>query len=362
LALKWHPDKNNNSEESEHNFKEIQQAYEVLSDPNERAWYDNHRESILKGGDGTAQEGEDANVGINLWPFFTASCFSGFGDDPEGFYAVYNNLFETLVSQEAEYSDDGNKTNSSPSFGNSSTSSDDVTEFYRYWTNFASQKSFAWCDEYNPNTAPNRYVKRQMEKDNKKFRDKARRSFTDQVRQLVEFVRKRDKRFGEIRKKIQEQKEAKLQNQQRVQEERELRTSMKREKIFADNQTPEIDEELEAILAEHRDPESGDSEGDDPLYCLACSKAFRSDKQFKNHENSKRHKELIALLRETLYLDDEEDSQFNEEIDESSHKEDILVPQEKEETVPSGEESEGEHSEEKEVLSTKQDKKKKRRN
>jgi len=134
---------------------------------------------------------------------------------------------------------------------------------------------------------------------------------------------------------------------------------MKREKIFADNQTPEIDEELEAILAEHRDPESGDSEGDDPLYCLACSKAFRSDKQFKNHENSKRHKELIALLRETLYLDDEEDSQFNEEIDESSHKEDILVPQEKEETVPSGEESEGEHSEEKEVLSTKQDKKKK---
>jgi len=28
----------------------IQQAYEVLIDPQERAWYDKHREAILKGG------------------------------------------------------------------------------------------------------------------------------------------------------------------------------------------------------------------------------------------------------------------------------------------------------------------------
>lgn len=31
-------------------FLLIQQAYDVLSDPQERAWYDKHREAILRGG------------------------------------------------------------------------------------------------------------------------------------------------------------------------------------------------------------------------------------------------------------------------------------------------------------------------
>ena len=31
-------------------FHLIQQAYEVLIDPQERAWYDKHRDAILRGG------------------------------------------------------------------------------------------------------------------------------------------------------------------------------------------------------------------------------------------------------------------------------------------------------------------------
>lgn len=39
LALRWHPDKNlDNAEEAKTKFQTIQQAYEVLSDPQERAW------------------------------------------------------------------------------------------------------------------------------------------------------------------------------------------------------------------------------------------------------------------------------------------------------------------------------------
>ncbi|EFN55589.1 hypothetical protein CHLNCDRAFT_23262, partial [Chlorella variabilis] len=38
LALKWHPDKNqDNLAAAEERFKEIQNAYEILSDPHERA-------------------------------------------------------------------------------------------------------------------------------------------------------------------------------------------------------------------------------------------------------------------------------------------------------------------------------------
>lgn len=41
LALKYHPDKNKNSEESKQKFMEIVQAYEVLSDDKSRKRYDN---------------------------------------------------------------------------------------------------------------------------------------------------------------------------------------------------------------------------------------------------------------------------------------------------------------------------------
>lgn len=51
LALKWHPDKNiDNPEQAKKEFQIIQAAYEVLSDPQERAWYDKHRNAILLGG------------------------------------------------------------------------------------------------------------------------------------------------------------------------------------------------------------------------------------------------------------------------------------------------------------------------
>ena len=36
LALQYHPDKNNNSEESTEQFKQISIAYQVLSDPIQR--------------------------------------------------------------------------------------------------------------------------------------------------------------------------------------------------------------------------------------------------------------------------------------------------------------------------------------
>eukprot|EP00270_Netrium_digitus_P018394 TRINITY_DN6985_c0_g1_i2.p1 TRINITY_DN6985_c0_g1~~TRINITY_DN6985_c0_g1_i2.p1 ORF type:complete len:373 (-),score=91.68 TRINITY_DN6985_c0_g1_i2:254-1372(-) len=50
LAMKWHPDKNpNNKKEAEAKFKQISEAYEVLSDPQKRAIFDQYGEEGLKG-------------------------------------------------------------------------------------------------------------------------------------------------------------------------------------------------------------------------------------------------------------------------------------------------------------------------
>ncbi|XP_010558376.1 PREDICTED: dnaJ homolog subfamily B member 13-like [Tarenaya hassleriana] len=49
LAMKWHPDKNpNNKKEAEAKFKQISEAYDVLSDSQKRAIYDQYGEEGLK--------------------------------------------------------------------------------------------------------------------------------------------------------------------------------------------------------------------------------------------------------------------------------------------------------------------------
>ncbi|KAG1739183.1 uncharacterized protein EDB91DRAFT_1082510 [Suillus paluster] len=50
MALKWHPDRNAGSEEASTKFKEISEAFEVLSDKNKRTIYDQVGEEGLKGG------------------------------------------------------------------------------------------------------------------------------------------------------------------------------------------------------------------------------------------------------------------------------------------------------------------------
>lgn len=57
-ALKWHPDRNiDKKEEAERKFKELSQAYEVLSDKQKRELYDMYGEDAFKPGFGVPQSG-----------------------------------------------------------------------------------------------------------------------------------------------------------------------------------------------------------------------------------------------------------------------------------------------------------------
>ncbi|KAJ9702429.1 hypothetical protein PVL29_004252 [Vitis rotundifolia] len=90
LAMKWHPDKNpNNKKEAEAKFKQISEAYEVLSDPQKKAVYDQHGEEGLKdmpppgSGGGFPFGSGDAN---GFFPRNAEDIFAEFfGSNPFGF-------------------------------------------------------------------------------------------------------------------------------------------------------------------------------------------------------------------------------------------------------------------------------------
>lgn len=68
LALKYHPDKNRDDPvAAKEAFQLIQQAYDVLNDPQERAWYDKHRDALIRG----LSSSEGDIQGIDLFQYFT---------------------------------------------------------------------------------------------------------------------------------------------------------------------------------------------------------------------------------------------------------------------------------------------------
>jgi len=79
LAIKWHPDKNKDNPEAEEKFKEISEAYDILSDENKRAQYDQFGHSAFK------QGGMGGNAGFQGDPFDMFNSFFNGGAGPGGF-------------------------------------------------------------------------------------------------------------------------------------------------------------------------------------------------------------------------------------------------------------------------------------
>ncbi|XP_018915010.2 uncharacterized protein [Bemisia tabaci] len=319
LALKWHPDKNlENPEEAKEQFLLVQQAFELLSDPHERAWYDKRRDEILRG---HSKDGYVDNS-LDLFQFFNPCAFKGYGDDEKGFYTVFRNVFATIAKEEVEFSRDFR----APDFGKSDSSYDEVVHpFYCFWQSFVTKKSFSWLDPYDSKDAPNRAVLRMIDKENKKVRDKARKQRTEEVRALVAFVRKRDKRVQaqlEITKMKAEENKKKMEEHRlkKIKEQNKALLNYKESEWskLSEHELKNIEATVNSEFGADSATCSSDSEDETNirnLYCSACNKYFKSIKQFMNHEQSKKHKEKVDRYKiciKTTPVEDDHDSDINE--------------------------------------------------
>ncbi|XP_065596055.1 dnaJ homolog subfamily C member 21 isoform X2 [Cyrtonyx montezumae] len=345
LALRWHPDKNlENAEEAAEQFKLIQAAYDVLSDPQERAWYDNHREALLRG-----VNGDYPDDSLDLLCYFAVSCYSGYGDDEKGFFAVYRHVFEQIAKEEMEYSTQED-IEEFPTFGYSHSDYDTIVHpFYAYWQSFCTQKNFAWKEEYDTRQASNRWEKRAMEKENKKTRDKAKKERNELVRQLVAFIRKRDRRVQAHRKLVEEQNAEKLRKAEEIRRQQKLKQAKlaeqykeqswitmsdlekelkemeaQYEKEFGDGSDAEVEmeeRETKEGIEDKLSDVAEEVEYADELYCPACDKLLKTEKAMKNHEKSKKHREMVALLRQQLVEEEEKFPASSDDVNGTHTKE-----------------------------------------
>ncbi|CZS73971.1 hypothetical protein SNK03_009473 [Fusarium graminearum] len=307
-ALELHPDRNyNDVENATRRFAEVQTAYEILSDPQERAWYDSHRDAILSGRDADGDGGNpttfrnvrltSAEEIMGLIRKFNAAV--PFDDEPTGFYGICRETFEHLALEEEVAADnDDLGVRDYPIFGSSDDDYEDVVKpFYNAWAGFSTVKSFAWKDKYRLSDAPDRRVRRLMEKENKKMRDDAIREFNDAVNFLVSFVRKRDPRYLP-NSQTHDERQASLRNAAAAQAARSRAANQERMSAF------EIPEWAQA-RSDENGVEGDFSESEEEseveiLECVVCNKTFKSEKQLEAHEKSKKHTKAVQQLRRQL--------------------------------------------------------------
>ena len=410
IALVTHPDKNPGDAGADARFQEVQNAYSVLSDPHERAWYDDHWEEILRGDDvldGDGDDGDDDGRGasanararnvrlaagrVSLWvdggatwcggggrahprahasvgvrtlcsgavsdeslffrapprwlvgcvwlahvlpPLFLTRCtppsalpctptpqrrssaldlyryFSSSAYTPATFHTVFATVFDTLASEERAAPSPPPES-LLPPFGIRSSGYGVTRAFYAAWSHFASAKTFAHADAYNPATAPNRDIRRAMEKENRLRRSDARSTFNALVRSLVAYVRRRDARVGEAERAADAAAAAvaaaRAAERADAVARRKAASKAAAAAMAAEEMEAGLAELVEATRREEAaeaaeamgggvgdvDAEAGGGGGDREWLCEACTKRFRSESQWRNHERSKKHRAMV---------------------------------------------------------------------
>ncbi len=245
-----------------------------------------------------------------------------FSDSPNGFFGFVRETFEQLAREEAYAADyDDIDIPDYPTFGHKDDEYEGVVrDFYSAWNGFATAKSFAWLDEYNPSLQPDRRYRRAAEKENQKIRDEGRRAFNDAVRTLVAFVRKRDPRYTPNTQTAEDK--AKAQRDARKAQAARARAV----------QIAKMEQEEQAVShwatarpADEVDEESEEEVDEDIYECVACNKTFKSERQYDAHEKSKKHQKAIQALKKKMQKDN-----AHLDLDEDALKSDEILPVEDE--------------------------------
>ncbi|KJY00340.1 DnaJ-domain-containing protein [Zymoseptoria brevis] len=305
-ALLLHPDRNHGNEEAAtKTFAEVQAAYEVLSDPQERAWYDSHETAILRGDDdigGDASAGAAPSFGsvrattaddlARLVRKFNSNV--EFSDAPSGFFGFIRETFDQLAKEEEVAADwEGGEYREYPTFGHRDDDYGDVVKaFYAAWAGFATVKSFSWVDKYRLSEAPDRFIRRRMEEENGKLRKAAKQEFNDAVRSLVAFVRKRDPRYVP-NTQTEEERQKVLRDAAQAQAARARAANAAK----MEDEVPEWTKVREPEELEESEEEEVEEH---VLECVACNKIFKSERQWEAHEKSKKHQKAVRALQHKM--------------------------------------------------------------
>lgn len=302
-----------------------------------------------------AQQANNARQSVRisakqLTRFFDGALWNNdYTDSPNGFYGIYRTLFETINQSEVYASaPTGEPPLSSPvnypTFGNSTTSYDavdgELKRFYSSFLSFASRRPFNEADKYRLQDAPDRQVRRLMERENKRARDDARKEYNEAVRSLAAFLKKRDPRFLSSASsdpvKLRQLEKKRLEAQLR---DAALQAAKKREEAAKayveqdwmkvqgsatveedwEEDDSQVDETGEGEGQSTRDMteagEDGEEEPVDDWYCAACDKTFNSQGAWDNHERSRKHLQNAKRLKKEMLADEDNSMTTSQELE-----------------------------------------------
>lgn len=217
-VLRHHPDKRaaTGSSEDDSFFKCIQKATEVLLDPVKRRQFD------------SVDEGADVEPPTKKQAQKT------------GWFKAWGPVFVS----EGRFS----KAQPVPKLGDDKSTKEQVEEFYNFWYNFDSWRSFEYQDEDVPDDNENRDQKRHVERKNNNARKKKKTEDTARLRALVDDCLAGDERIKKFRQQERAGKNKK--REEREEAERKQKEDQAKAKVEEERLKKEAVEAAKAEKAE----------------------------------------------------------------------------------------------------------------